>query len=247
MDEAVGLRAGVAGGVERRAGAGLRARWLRARLGLEFLVLFGGMPLLVYAVIDGMIASGRRPSGVVFVSLVSAVVLCGAVLLFDRGFDRRELWGWSRARGAMAGMLGRWAVLMAVVAGLIWWFAPERLLSFPLQRPRVWAFVMVLYPILSVYPQELVYRTFVFRRYREVFGSGWAMIWASGLAFGWGHVILQNWIAVGMTVLGGALFSYTYARTRSLAAAWVEHALYGCAVFTLGLGSFFYAGAIGRG
>lgn len=30
--------------------------------------------------------------------------------------------------------------------------------------------VMILYPVQSVYPQGIVYRTFVFGRYRDLFG-----------------------------------------------------------------------------
>jgi hypothetical protein len=43
-----------------------------------------------------------------------------------------------------------------------------------------------------------------------------------------------------MTLLGGTLFAFTYHRTRSLLACSVEHALYGCFVFTIGLEQLFY-------
>jgi hypothetical protein len=57
------------------------------------------------------------------------------------------------------------------------------------------------------------------------------------------HVLLMNPVAVIMTALGGYLFAKDYARHQSLALACLEHALYGCWVFTLGLGIFFYTGA----
>lgn len=37
----------------------------------------------------------------------------------------------------------------------------------------------------------------------------------------------------------GVLFAWTYERTRSTLAVSVEHALFGCWMFTVGLGSFF--------
>lgn len=63
---------------------------------------------------------------------------------------------------------------------------------------------------------------------------------ASVLAFSFLHVIFDNWIAVALTVPAGYLFTRTYRRTDSLLLASLEHALYGCAVFTTGLGRFFY-------
>jgi hypothetical protein len=54
------------------------------------------------------------------------------------------------------------------------------------------------------------------------------------------HVIFENWIAPVLTLLGGLLFPWTYARTRSALVASVQHALFGCYLFTIGLGWFFY-------
>ena len=42
-----------------------------------------------------------------------------------------------------------------------WLFEPERLFAFVRQRPLVWALVIILYPVLSVYPQGIVYRVFI--------------------------------------------------------------------------------------
>jgi hypothetical protein len=45
-----------------------------------------------------------------------------------------------------------------------------------------------------------------------------------------------------LTFFGGYLFAYTYAKTRSLLLVSIEHALYGCLLYTIGLGRFFYTG-----
>lgn len=228
------------------APAGLAAPWARARLGVEFGLLFVLAPLGVYLWIDHIVASGRRPGGVVFISLLSALAVCLLLLLADRSFNRRELWNWAGLRGSFRAMTGRFLALMLALGLLFALIEPERLFELPRRRPLLWLMIMVFYPLWSVYPQELVYRTFIFHRYRGLFTTPRAMIAASAAAFGWAHVILHNWLAVALTVVGGALFALTYQRTRSLASAWLEHALYGCAVFTLGMGSYFYAGAIGR-
>ena len=51
-------------------------------------------------------------------------------------------------------------------------------------------------------------------------------------------------LAVALCVIGGWLFADTYSRTRSLWLASAEHALYGCLVFTVGLGRYFYGGTV---
>jgi membrane protease YdiL (CAAX protease family) len=66
---------------------------------------------------------------------------------------------------------------------------------------------------------------------------------ASAFAFGYAHIIFLNWIAVAMTTFGGFLFARDYTRHRSLSLVCLEHALYGCLIFTVGLGRFFYSGA----
>jgi hypothetical protein len=56
------------------------------------------------------------------------------------------------------------------------------------------------------------------------------------------HIIFGNVIAPLLTIPGGYLFCRTYARTGSLPAAAIEHAVYGDIVFTVGLGVYFYNG-----
>jgi membrane protease YdiL (CAAX protease family) len=101
---------------------------------------------------------------------------------------------------------------------------------------------MVLYPVLSVYPQGVLYRAFFLHRYAAVFPARWALLLASAVAFGFLHIIFRNSLAVGLTFLGGLLFATRYAETDSLLTSSVEHALYGCWLFTVGLGQYFYHG-----
>ena len=115
----------------------------------------------------------------------------------------------------------------------------------PVTRPGLWAVILVLYPVVSVYPQELVYRVWFFHRYRPALGGEGPALLASALAFGWVHVIFGNGLAVGLAAAGGLLLAETYRRTRSLTLVSVEHALYGQLVFTVGLGEFFYHGRLG--
>jgi uncharacterized protein len=102
---------------------------------------------------------------------------------------------------------------------------------------------MLLYPLLSVVPQTLIYRAFLFARYQRLWRDRWMLIAASGTAFSCLHIVLRNPVAPLMTLPAGLLFAWRYARTNSAMASAFEHALYGCLVFTVGLGEFFYTGA----
>jgi membrane protease YdiL (CAAX protease family) len=155
-------------------------------------------------------------------------------------------WQWQVGdRGFLRPMLLRLAFCSVLMVGLTVFFMPEKLFVLVHERPLLWAMVMVLYPLLSVVPQEIIFRHFFFWRYASVFRSPFAMILASGLLFGFVHIIFQNWVAPSLCVIGGWMFAHTYHKTRSLPLVTLEHALYGCMVFTVGLGRYFYHGAVG--
>jgi len=169
---------------------------------------------------------------------------CGAVLLAAGDFDRRRLWNSQRLRRRLYRAFLPFALLAPALVLITAWIAPDRLFGFVRQQPLLWATIMVAYPVLSVYPQGVVYRAFIFHRYRPLFRHRWSRILASAIAFSMVHVIFQNWIAPALTLVGGVLFAWTYARTRSSLIASVQHALFGCFLFTIGLGWYFYYAAV---
>ncbi len=137
-------------------------------------------------------------------------------------------------------------IMLALGVGLILRHRPGVFLDFPRSKPGLWAMVMVLYPVFSVYPQSVLYRAFIFHRYQNLFGNGWGLVLASGLAFAFVHIVFRNPLAVILTFPGGLLFAFRYLQTGSLVVSSLEHSLYGCALFTVGLGSNFYHGAARR-
>jgi membrane protease YdiL (CAAX protease family) len=165
-------------------------------------------------------------------------------LLRDPRFDRAQLWNPAPLTVHL------WTVLavFGVVALALWLgvrrFAPQLEWGFVRQHPVFWAVVMFLYPVLSVYPQGVLYRAFFFERYTPLFPGKWAVIVASAAAFAFLHIIFRNSLAVTLTFAGGLLFAARYAETGSLATSCFEHALYGCWLFTVGLGQYFYHGTI---
>lgn len=172
---------------------------------------------------------------------------CALVLLWrDPTFDRRELIRLNTLRASLPGMAFRVFIAAIALAAVLWAWKPDWVLSLPRERPRIWAIIMVFYPVLSVYPQELAFRTFFRHRYRDLFKTQWAFALVNAAAFGYAHIIMHNWVAVVLSFIGGLALAQAYEKHRSTPGAWLEHALYGCAAFTVGWGRLFYGGAIGR-
>ena len=146
-------------------------------------------------------------------------------------------------RSQLRAILARFVVLGLLLASLTRLLWPQHFLSLPRQHFGFWLLIMLLYPLLSVWPQEVIYRRFLRRRYAPLFSDGTGFIIASALAFGFAHILFLNWVAVVLTLAGGALFARSYAGHNSLGLVCFEHALYGCLIFTIGLGNFFFTGA----
>ncbi len=66
----------------------------------------------------------------------------------------------------------------------------------------------------------------------------------NALVFGLAHLMFWNWVAVALCVAGGAIFALGYLRHGFLQAV-LLHAVCGGILFTSGLGTFFYHGAVG--
>jgi membrane protease YdiL (CAAX protease family) len=196
---------------------------------------------VLFLLAPATLALAMRP-WMVFPAIWLLGATCLVLLLRDPSFDRQRLWN---SRGLLhAGRASMFAfgVAAPALALILLALQPDRLFALPRERPGLWAVIMVGYPVLSVYAQELAFRAFFFHRYAVLFASPRAMIAASAVAFAYAHVIMHNWIAVAFSLIGGVLFGATYHRTRSLLATSLEHAIYGCFLFTVGWGWYFYAG-----
>ncbi len=206
-------------------------RW---RLLVE-LVAFSG------AVVGLTLVGGR----VVLPAVWAGAALALLVLLRDPSFDRRRLWNAGSLRAEMGPLAVRVAVAAAGLTALASRLAPQALFALPRQRPGLWALIVVGYPLLSVYPQELLFRALFHHRFQGLFPHARARMLASAALFAAAHLVLRNVPALALSFLGGLLFARSYERSRSLLLTAVEHALLGGWLFTVGLGAFFYDGATG--
>lgn len=215
---------------------GIYTSLIRSRFYLicELLGIFIIVPAIIYVLLPVSIMP----------FLWSIVLLSLWAVFKDKTFDRDSLWRSSELKKNYRGMLLQFILIAAAMITLVYFISPDHLFSLLKEKPMFWALIMVLYPLLSVYPQELLYRTFFFHRYRMLFHEKWQMITVNALLFGYMHIIFQNWVAVLFTVAGGFLFAAMYERTRSTLLVSVAHALYGDLIFTVGLGTYFYNGTL---
>ncbi len=209
-----------------------RSLWLI----IELLLLMIGLPALLYATIPTKY----------LLPVIWAAALYGYTV--TRHSLPLALAGWWSREGITRvhwrPILRRFAVSAILLTAATGWYAPELLFGFVREKPAFWLLVMLLYPLLSVVPQEMIFRAFFFSRYARLFPRPWMIVLASGVAFGLAHILFHNWIAPTLCLIGGVMFAQTYQRTGSLLLVVLEHALYGDFLFTLGLGRYFYHGSV---
>jgi membrane protease YdiL (CAAX protease family) len=185
--------------------------------------------------------------GLLFILLYLITALTAVWLTNKAKFSYREFWRSDSVRDEikqLKRMLIRFFACSVLLLSFVVFVYPEKIFSFPRERTILWLAIMIFYPLLSVYPQELIYRAFFFERYKQILPTLTLAICASAVAFGLMHLIFRNPVAVILTLVGGVFFAETYAQTRSLRLVWLEHTLYGCLILTIGLGEFFYHGRV---
>ncbi|MEX3010317.1 CPBP family intramembrane glutamic endopeptidase [Hoeflea sp. TYP-13] len=151
---------------------------------------------------------------------------------------------WQACRFALSGILLRAGAAWLVILAFVLWFYPDRLLCIPSNSPIIIAGVAVGYTFVSVLPQEIVFRCYAGWRLDELKVRILPATIISAALFGWVHILFGSWLSVALGFAAGLVFYRTYRKTRSLAAVWVEHNLFGLGVFVLGLDPLFYQGAL---
>ncbi len=206
-----------------------------SRLWLEFTGIYLLLPLAATGL---RLMRGSFP----VLPLLWLASLPAALWLVADGFDRHDFFAWRGLRAVWRGVLLRAALATLAMTVLVLLIEPAWLLSLPRENPRLWLLIMCFYPLLSVYPQGIVYRALFYRRYAPLLPHPWSARLAGALAFSFCHLFFLNPWALLLTLAGGWFFNRTYERTRSLPVANFEHALYGGLLFTIGLGRFLYHG-----
>jgi membrane protease YdiL (CAAX protease family) len=205
----------------------------KAWLTIEFLTLYVGFPLAFHTFLHSY-------SPVPFMGLFG--IIATVYLIKSPNFSNRTFLNFRSFYQDLPRVLGVFLGSAVLIFAFVWLNLPEYLFYCPRNHPAVWGNILWSYPLLAVYPQEIIYRGFLFQRYGELFSDQKYITHASALVFSFGHIIYYNPYSMLLTLVGGYFFANTYQRTRSLFAASFEHALYGCFLYTIGLGRFFFTG-----
>jgi membrane protease YdiL (CAAX protease family) len=209
-----------------------------AKFALAAGVLFIALPLL-------FLALGGSATRLVIPTLIVVSIGCARSLPKDSraalwDFRPLEKFGWRIVRRFVVGGLAAAAATYALV--------PERFLALPRHNPRLWLLICVLYPLLSVYPQEVIYRAFFFEQFSRLVPrvrAPW-LVALNAAFFSFAHIVFGNVWAPILSAAGGLLFATTYLKSRSVMCAALEHALWGNLTFTIGLGPLFAGGTVAR-
>lgn len=219
-------------GSEATRPAERRHRWLW----VEFLCLFLAAPVVLAVFL---------PPSTLLPALFLATMVGMVLLHRTPGFHWPDLArGWSQIDWRV---VAAFAIAMTVVSvGVLTAVLPERWLVVYRMSPWVWLAVMMLYPLFSALPQEIVYRALFFRRYGPILPPARAALVLNAVVFSLAHLLFWNWIVAMMTFVGGLVFSWAYEVRGSFPLAVVLHAVAGNIMFTVGIGMLFYTGTIVR-
>ncbi len=121
----------------------------------------------------------------------------------------------------------------------LYFYEPESLFNVISTKPMLWFGFSALYVVLSVIPQEIIYRYFFLKRYRTLFKNKLVLVLVNAILFSLAHIWFNSWIVLAFTFVGGILFFHTYRKTHSLWLVILEHSLYGIWLYTVGYGELF--------
>lgn len=208
----------------------------RAFIALEFLILCIAIPAYIIV---------TKSAPFMFSFLWGATLYGFFILRFVYRDHLKDIWKWKSVNWAnMKPILIRWVIACIAMTIFIYFYDPDRMFRLLLERPEFIPFLLMLYPIISALPQEFIFCSFFFERYKIFFGEGRKMVAASAIIFAYAHILYINPVAPTLSLLGGVIFAMTYLKTRSLALVTIEHGLYGNYLFLVGLGWYFFGGNV---
>ena len=193
---------------------------------LEFFFIFFILPSAIFFLDSSII---------VFLTLYLVFTLSIVILYFDKSFSFTSLrkkvdWKFIIIFSLMFLSLSFFYVILV---------DKDLLFIFPKTNFELWLLVILIYPFLSVIPQEIVYRVFFFQRYFPNERSFYFLTLLNMIVFSYGHIVFNNVHAILITAIVSPIFTYAYLK-KSFFTCIVLHALGGQIIFTLGLGKYFF-------
>ncbi|GEQ86140.1 hypothetical protein ULMS_16480 [Patiriisocius marinistellae] len=197
---------------------------------IEFLLLFVAMPILL-AVDLGTKFEVYAKIGLVLFSfsyLLITLKRLGAIeLKVKKGIDWRAFW---------KRIVVTFLVIAIVTIAYVFMVDKEALFYVPFNKPGLFVMILIVYTLFSVWPQEIIYRTFFFERYRVIFPKKSQIVFINAIVFMMAHLFFRNTLVLVLTFIGGIIFGLTYLKFKSTTLVSIEHAIYGNWLFTVGMG-----------
>ena len=193
---------------------------------LEFFFIFFILPSAIFFLDSSII---------VFLTLYLVFTLSIVILYFDKSFSFTSL----RKKVDWKFIIIFSLIFLSLSFFYVILVDKDLLFIFPKTNFELWLLVILIYPFLSVIPQEIVYRVFFFQRYFPNERSFYFLTLLNMIVFSYGHIVFNNVHAILITAIVSPIFSYAYLK-KSFFTCIVLHALGGQIIFTLGLGKYFF-------
>jgi len=200
------------------------------RLIIEFMILYVILPVLVMF-------------DILHVPLLLILLIMGIsvhlFLYYNPSFDRKNFYNWQKGKKEIPRLLLLFIPAAALMVVLIWQIDSSKLFYMVRTNPMFLLMISIFYPVFSVVPQGLAYRSLFFHRYSDLFPGKLLKIIVSATIFSFSHIVYRNPLVLILTFIAGLIFAYRYFKTDSLLISVLEHSLYGVWLFTCGLGYYF--------
>ena len=193
---------------------------------LEFFFIFLILPSAIFFLDSSII---------VFLTLYLVFTLSIVILYFDKSFSFTSL----RKKVDWKFIIIFSLIFLSLSFFYVILVDKDLLFIFPKTNFELWLLVILIYPFLSVIPQEIVYRVFFFQRYFPNERSFYFLTLLNMIVFSYGHIVFNNVHAILITAIVSPVFTYAYLK-KSFFTCIILHALGGQIIFTLGLGKYFF-------
>ena len=196
---------------------------------LEIVFLFVVSPIVLFLSIPVLYKVTYVMLGVVYITLISIFI----EKFFKNKIDKK-------AKQSIFKNIGTRFLIISITTTLVLYFQNKELLfNVIFSKPGLWLKFSGVYILFSVIPQEMIYRTFFVKRYKELVKNEWLFILINSILFSFAHIWFRSFTVLAFTFVGSLLFITTYLKAKSTWLIILEHSLYGVWLYTVGYGELF--------
>ena len=117
---------------------------------------------------------------------------------------------WAGCRKALPGILLRCLIGSVAIICIVLLVSPERLFCIPRADPMLMVVIALFYGLVSVLPQEVVFRGYAAWRLDSLNVPFLPALVISSILFGWVHILFGSYLSVTLSMAAGLSFYRTY-------------------------------------